>query len=412
MTGIEYDDSNGAAEMTAKTKAFMDEVVIPAERALPGGEPISEAGITELQEAAREYGVFAPQVPAEYGGHGLDFRSMLPIFEQAGRSLLGPIAMRVNAPDEGNMHLLELAGTDEQKRRYLGAVAAGEMDSAFAMTEPMDGGGADPKMIKTTAEKDTDEWVIDGHKWWTGQAPAADVLIVMARTDPDAHPYSGTSMFLVDPDQPGVDIVREIPKLGDEVLGMAHSEIRFDGVRVSEADVLGELNEGFALAQRRLAPARVTHCMRYSGLCERALDVAKAYTSEREGFGERLTEKQALRHDLADAETRLHAVRSMVRHAARRIAAGDEARVETAMCKVFGANVFQDVVDTAVQMCGANGIGKDLPIADFYEDVRILRIADGPDEVHRRTIARHALEEVDPSELERITRYGEAVSGE
>lgn len=214
-------------------------------------------------------------------------------------------------------------------------------------------------------------------------------------------------MFLVDPDQHGVDIVREIPKLGDEVLGMAHSEIRFDGVCVSEEDVLEDLNEGFALAQQRLGPARLTHCMRYSGMCERALDVAKAYIDEREAFGERLNKKQALRHDIADAETRLHAVRSMVRHAARRIAAGDEARVETAMCKIFGANVFQDVVDTAVQTYGANGIGKDLPITDFYEDVRILRIADGSDEVHKRTIARHALENANLKEIGHITRYGE-----
>ena len=157
MTVIEYDDSNDAAEMTARTKEFVEEVVIPTERDLPGGKPISEAGIAELQEVAREYGVFAPQVPVEFGGEGMDFRSMLPVFEQPGRSLLGPIAMRINAPDEGNMHLLELAGTDEQKEQYLGPIAAGEMDSAFAMTEPTDVGGSDPKMIRTTAEQDGNE---------------------------------------------------------------------------------------------------------------------------------------------------------------------------------------------------------------------------------------------------------------
>ena len=404
---IEYTDPERGEEMADRTQEFMNDVVIPTERELPGGEPVSDEKIQELQEQAREYEVYGPQLPEEYGGHGLDFRSMLPVFEQAGRSLLGPPALRVNAPDEGNMHLLELAGTDEQKDRWLRSLAEGEIQSAFSMTEPTDGGGADPKMIKTTAEKDGNEWVINGHKWWTSQATEASLLIVMARTNPNAHPYNGTSMFLVDPDQPGVDIVRNIPHMSDSVVPMTHAEVRYDDVRVSEESVLGELNGGFTLAQQRLAPARLTHCMRYSGMCERALNVAKAYMAEREAFGERLVDKQAPRHDIADAEVQLYAIRSMVRHAARQIAAGDEARTETASCKVFGANVFQDVIDTALQICGGHGIGKDLPIADFYENVRVLRIADGPDEVHRRTIARAAFEEVADIEIDDIPRFGD-----
>lgn len=404
---IDYSEPERGREMASRTREFMNEVVIPRERSLAGGEPVSKATIQELQEKAREYGVYAPQVPEEFGGHGLDFRSMLPVFEEAGRSLLGPEALRVAAPDEGNMHLLELAGTEAQQNRWLEPLVADEIRSAFSMTEPTDGGGSDPKMLKTTAEKDGDEWILDGHKWWTSQATEADLLIVMARTDPEAHPYSGSSLFLVEPDWGGVDIVRNIPHMGDSVIPMTHAEIRYDGVRVPAENVLGDVDDGFALAQRRLGPARLTHCMRYSGMANRALDVAKAYLHEREAFGEELVEKQSLRHEIAEAEMQLHAVQTMVRDAAQRIVEGEQARVETAMCKTFGANVFQDVIDTAVQLCGGHGIGKDLPLADFYENVRVLRIADGPDEVHKRTIARAAIEEYDDSELDDIPRFGD-----
>lgn len=404
---INYSEPERGRKMALRTREFMNEVVIPQERDLPGGEAVSEATIQELQEKAREYGVYAPQVPEEFGGQGLDFRSMLPVFEEAGRSLLGPEALRVAAPDEGNMHLLELAGTEAQQDRWLEPLAADEIRSAFSMTEPTDGGGSDPKMLKTVAEKDGDEWILNGHKWWTSQGTEADLLIVMARTDPETHPYSGSSLFLVEPDWEGVEIIRNIPHMGDSVIPMTHAEIRYDGVRVPSENILGDVNDGFALAQRRLGPARLTHCMRYSGMANRALDVTKAYLHERDAFGETLAEKQSPRHEIAEAEMKLHAVQTMVRDAAQRIVDGEQARVETAMCKTFGANVFQEVIDTGVQLCGGNGIGKDLPLADFYENVRVLRIADGPDEVHKRTIARASIEEYDNSELDDISRFGD-----
>jgi acyl-CoA dehydrogenase len=260
-------------------------------------------------------------------------------------------------------------------------------------------------MIKTTAEKDGDEWVINGHKWWTTQGSESDVLIVMARTDQDAHPYAGCSLILVPTDTDGVEIVRDIPHLGGGVTGMSHAEIKYNDVRVPAENLLGQLNDGFTHAQERLGPARLTHCMRFSGMAERALDVAKAYISERHAFDGPLSEKQALRFEVAEAETELHAARTMVRHAARQIADGKEARVPVSMAKVFAANVTQDVIDTCVQMCGGNGIGKDLPLADFYENVRQFRIVDGADEVHKRVIARDAFSDVDPSEVEHVTRY-------
>jgi acyl-CoA dehydrogenase len=260
-------------------------------------------------------------------------------------------------------------------------------------------------MLRTTAEKDGDEWVINGHKWWTTQGSAADVLLVMARTNQDAHPYAGCSFFLVSPDADGVEIIRDIPHVGPAAVGEGHAEIKYHDVRVPETNLLGERDQGFQHAQQRLGPARLTHCMRFTGMATRALSVTKAYLAEREGFDSPLSNKQALRYEIADAETRLHAVRTMVRDAADKIAAGEEARIEVGMSKVFAANVTQEAIDTALQFCGANGIGRDLPIGDFYEAVRAFRIVDGADEVHKRVIARNAFEDLDEAELESLTRY-------
>lgn len=402
---IKYDDPESAVALADQTCEFIRDVVIPRERedVLSGGD-VSQAAITELQDKARERGIYAPQMPKEYGGQGLSFRDSLLMFEEAGKSLLGPEALRVDAPDEGNMHTLLIAGTDEQKEKWLRPLVAGEIISAFSMTEPMQGGGSDPKMLKTTAQKEGDEWILDGHKWWTSQGDEADILLVMARTDQDKHPYEGCSFFLVPTDTPGVNIKRNVAHVGDS-WGMNHPEVIYDDVRIPEENLLGELNTGFTIAQQRLGPARLTHCMRYSGMAERAIEVAKAYTSEREGFGEKIADKQVPRFEIARAEMRLHAVRSMVRHAAREISVGKEARIEVAMCKVFAANTINEVIDTTVQLCGGNGIAKDLPLGYFYEDVRPFRIFDGPDEVHLRTIARAVFEEVNRDELNTVTRY-------
>ncbi|MFB6164017.1 MAG: acyl-CoA dehydrogenase family protein [Haloarculaceae archaeon] len=404
---IEFADSAEAEALAERAEDLMNEVVIPKERELTGGMPVSQGTIDELREAAREYGVYAPQIDEEYGGMGVDFRDVLPTFEQAGRSLLGATAMRVDAPDEGNMHLLEMQGTELQKEQYLEPLVDGEMRSGFSMTEPMQGAGSDPKMIKTTAERDGDEWVIDGHKWYTTQGVEADVLLVFARTDPDAHPYEGCSVFIVPKEADGVEIVRNIPHLGSEVVGKGHAEIKYNQVRVPEEHLLGQEGQGFQHVQQRLGPARLTHCMRFSGMAQRALGIAEAYMSEREGFGEHLSEKQHPRFVLAEQETQLAASRSLIRQAAQRIAEGHQARIEVSMAKVFAANVAQESIDTALQFCGANGITRDLPLADFYESVRAFRIVDGADEVHKRTIARAAFEDVDESELEPVVRYGE-----
>jgi acyl-CoA dehydrogenase len=416
---IEYRDTERGQTVAARTEAFLDEVVLPREREWLGQRDVradsdrsaeGETLVEELRAEAREREVFAPQLPAEYGGLGLAFEDLLPVFEQAGRSILATRAMHVAAPDEGNMHILEMAGTEAQKERWLRPLARGDISSGFSMTEPAQGGGSDPKQMQTTAEKDGDEYVITGHKWWTTQGSEADVLIVVARTDWDEHPYVGTSLFLVPADTPGVEIRRDVPHMGES--GLSHAEIVYDGVCVPAENMLGAENAGLAVAQQRLGPARLTHCMRFIGMADRALDVAKAYMSERTAFGDPLTDKQALRFEISDAEMRLHAARTMVRHAARTLASEGEARVEVAMSKVFTAETVQDIIDTCVQTCGGNGIGKDLPLADFYESVRAFRIIDGADEVHLRSIAKRALddEEIHPEELAYLTRFREDLS--
>jgi acyl-CoA dehydrogenase len=404
---LDYHDPEAGTAVAERTREFVREDVLPVEREHLGEESIPEDVIAGLRKRAREREIYGPQIPEEFGGLGLDFRAMLPVFEEAGRSLLGPTALRCGAPDEGNMHLLELAGTDGQKERWLGPLAAGDMKSAFAMTEPMNGGGSDPKMLSTTARKDGDEWVIDGHKIWTTQGGDADVYLVMARTNDDVHPYEGTSIILVPADTDGAEVVRDVPHVGGAPLGGTHAEMRFDGARVPVENTLGPEDAGFMLAQQRLGPARLTHCMRFAGMADRALDVATAYASEREAFGGELADKQALRFSIAKRRTELHAVRTMVRHAADAIESGEEGRIEVAMSKSFAANVCQEAIDDALQVCGGAGIGKDLPLADFYENVRAFRIIDGADEVHRRTIAQAAFEDPPTEELAPLPRFGE-----
>ena len=404
---LSYDDSARAEELAGRARDLMDEVVLPRERELAGGMTASEGTIGDLREAAREYGIYAPQIEEEYGGMGEDFRDVLPAFEEAGRSPLGQAAMRVDAPDEGNMHLLELHGTDLQKEEYLEPLVEGELRSGFSMTEPQPGAGSDPKSIRTTAEKDGDEWVIDGHKWWTTQGIRADILLVFARTDPDAHPYEGCSVFIVPAEADGVEVVRNIPHLGSEMTGAGHAEIKYNNVRVPEEHLLGEEGKGFQHVQERLGPARLTHCMRYSGMAERALDIAAAYMSERDAFGTALSEKQYPRFELADQRIRLAAARALVRTVAADIAAGNEARIGVSMAKVFTANATQEAIDTALQFCGGTGVSRDLPLADFYESVRAFRVVDGADEVHRRTVARELCEDVPTEELEALTHFGE-----
>jgi acyl-CoA dehydrogenase len=314
---------------------------------------------------------------------------MALVSQECGVSGLSSLALNAMAPDEGNMHLLLHAGSDEQKERYLRPLAAAEVRSCFAMTEQA--AGSDPTLLRTRAVEDGDGWVIDGEKWFITGAAGAAFAIVVAVTDPDAeNRYLRHSLFLVDADNPGWRVVREIPVMGTEGPG-GHCEVRLDGCRVRSDAMLGERGMGLALAQTRLGPARLAHAMRWIGVAQRAVDMAAQRSLEREAFGRALAEHQAVQWMLADSAIQLYAARLMVLHAASKIEAGEDVRQEVAFVKVFVSEALGDIVDRALQIHGALGYSGDLPLERFYRDARAARIYDGPSEVHRMVIARNLL---------------------
>jgi acyl-CoA dehydrogenase len=395
VPGFEFAVPAEVDGLRRRTAAFVRDELIPREGVLlePGGVPWPLVG--ELRAVARERGIFGPQLPREWGGLGLDMRGVAVLFEEVGTSLLGPLAVNGAAPDEGNMHLLEVVATPEQQERYLRPLAQGAIRSCFAMTEPAPGAGSDPKMLRTVARRDGAGWVVDGHKWYITSADGARFAIVMARTGQYEDPRRGATMFLVDAATPGYSVVRHIGSLDQTFLG-GHCELRFEGCRVGPEAVLGEVDEGFRYAQVRLAPARLTHCMRWLGIARRAHEIAGRRALERHSEGKPLGEHQMVQAMLADSAIDLHAARLMIWQAAWVLDGGGHARDETSMAKVFVAEAVNRVVDRAVQICGALGVSEDLPLALFYREVRPFRIYDGASEVHRASIARRFLRRLKP----------------
>ncbi len=385
-------------DLARRVRAFINNSVIPAESEILGteDEARTSAVVDRLRSQAKEQRLYLPHMPEEYGGQGIGFIGMCALFEEAGRSPIGPLALHCSAPDEGNMHLLLHWASDAQKERYLRPLTEGRIRSCFAMTEPAPGAGADPTMMQTTAVEDGDEWVIRGKKWFTTGADGAAFAIVAAVTDPDAPPHERTSLFLVDADNPGFVVKRRTPVIGSEGPG-GHCEVEFDDCRVPADAMLGERGKGFALMQFRLAPARLTHCMRWIGAARRCYEIAARRALEREAFGHRIAEYQAVQWMLADAYMDLHASRLMTLHAAWKLSKGEQARLETSMCKVFVAEAVGRTIDRAVQILGGLGVTKYTPVGVFYADVRAFRIYDGPSEVHRMSVARSLLKEAGSS---------------
>ncbi|MBE2269160.1 MAG: acyl-CoA dehydrogenase family protein [Anaerolinea sp.] len=380
-------------EIVRRVRAFVDTEVIPVEaRTLASREGLSAAGLMELRAKAKAAGLWAPQLPPDLGGMGLTLSEIVPVFEAAGRSHLGILALNCAAPDEGNMHLLNHYANADQRERYLRPLAAGEIHSGFAMTEPAPGVGSDPNMLRTTAVRDGDEWVINGHKWWTSGGTGAEFLLIMARSNPDVPTSKGATIFIAPANAPGIEFVRDIPHMGFDDLG-GHAEIKFHDLRVPHSSILGNEGDGYALVQARLGPARLTHCMRWTGIAQRALEIATRYAAEREAFGKHLSEHQSIQWMLADSALELHAGRLMMQQAAWLLEQGDQARQETSMCKVFVAETVNRVIDRAIQICGGMGISRDLPLSKWYESARAFRIYDGASEVHRMVIARKVIKQ-------------------
>jgi len=313
---------------------------------------------------------------------------MAIVFEQLGKCQIAPYMFNCDAPDEGNMHLLIEHGSPHQIERYLRPLAGGEVRSGFAMTEPAPGAGSDPSLLQTHAELQGDRWIINGHKWYTTNAGGAAFVIVMARTGSD--PRGGATLFIVDKDTPGFEVVRQIGVMGSDGPG-GHCELTFANVAVGESQILGEVGQGFQLAQARLGPARLSHCMRWLGMAQRALEIAAERAQNREAFGKHLADHEAVQWMLADSATEIHAGHVMTLHAAWLIDQGQDIRHYTSMAKLYVSEILGKVVDRAIQICGSLGYSTDLPLERYYRDARAARIVDGPSEVHRMVIARNTL---------------------
>lgn len=382
--------------MLETARRFVLDEVVPHEAALLHGSWADIAPrLEQLRARAKTLGLWAPFLPEAYGGVGLSLDAYARLSEVLGWTPFGHYICNCQAPDVGNMELLLQFGTEAQRRQFLEPLARGEIRSCFAMTEP-EHAGSNPVWMSTRAVREGDEWVITGHKWFTSSADGAAFTIVMAVTDPEAAlPHARASQIIVPLDTPGFTLVRNISVMGEAGGGWAsHAEVRFDAVRVPLANVLGQPGKGFALAQERLGPGRIHHCMRWIGVCERAFDLMCRYAATRElAPGDVLANRQQVQMWIAESRIAIHAARLMVLDAATRMAhSGQEAaREEVAYIKVFVANTLQEVLDRAIQVHGALGMTDDTPLAWWYRHERAARIYDGADEVHKTVIARRAL---------------------
>ncbi|MFF0366422.1 acyl-CoA dehydrogenase family protein [Micromonospora sp. NPDC005087] len=381
-------------DLVERTTRFVRDVVIPVEEEHGGVVPSqSEPLRAELQRAAREAGVFGPHLPVEYGGHGLGMSDRAPVFQAAGYSLFGPLAVNAAAPDEGNAHLLDLVATPAQKEKYLAPLASGEVRSCFAMTEPSPGAGSDPAALTTRAERIAGGWRITGRKWFITGADGAAYAICMARTTGAPGDRGGATMFLVDAGNPGMTVLRHIPTIDEGTPG-GHCEVIFADCEVPGDAVLGEVDDGFRYAQVRLGPARMTHCMRWLGLARRAHDIAVTRAADRRLFGARLAELGMAQQMIADNEIDLAAADGLITRACWELDQGEPAAQATAIAKTFVAEAVGRIVDRAVQLCGAAGVSHDLLLSRYLREVRPFRIYDGPSETHRWAIARRAVRRV------------------
>jgi acyl-CoA dehydrogenase len=377
-------------DLCATYRAFLDEHVYPAEAALNREDDDADELMASLRARAKAEGLWAPHLPPEAGGTGQGFLAYAYLNEEIGRSSWGQLVFNCQAPDAGNGEILHLFGTEEQKEHFLRPLVEGDTRSFFSMTEP-DVSGSDPTLLRTRAVQDGDEWVIDGHKWFSSGAEGAGFAIVMAVTDPDAEPHRRASQILVPADTPGITI-EPVSVMGHPGRGWTtHCEVRYKGVRVPAGNVLGEPGDGFRIAQKRLGPGRIHHVMRWLGQMQRAFDLMCSYSLQRETFGGPLAEKQTVQNWIADSAAEIHACRLMTLDAAHKIDQGDEARVEVSLIKFYAARALNDVIDRAVQVHGALGLTDRSPLPTMLGHARAGRIYDGPDEVHRMVVSRRIL---------------------
>ena len=376
-----------------KLRTFIDDELIPLEQnpdIYDAYENIKLDVLDVVRAKAKAEGLWAPQIPREYGGLGLSTIGCAAFYEEANRSIFGPVSLNCAAPDDGNMSLLVKIGTPAQQKWWLQPLIDGKVRSAFAMTEPHPGGGSDPNMIQTRAENHGDHWIIKGHKWFITGAAEASHFIVVAKTSDD--PRKNLTAFLYHKDQPGWHIARRIGIMGPEEHG-GHCELIYDGLEISDANRLMQIGDGLKVTQIRLGPARLTHCMRWLGLAKRTMEITTEYISKRQGFGVKLKDRESVQIILGEIAHEIQIGRLLVMHAAWKLDAGDFARKEISSAKLHIANTLHKAVDTAIQLNGARGYSKDTLLEWIYRYARQARLVDGADEVHKMVLAQFALKE-------------------
>src|SRR6476469_8190963 len=400
---MDFSPSSRVEELSGRIAAFLDEHVYPVEleALLALDEEVREGVpypriLVELRERAKADGLWNLFIPGEDYGGGLTNWEYGMLCEEMGRSIVSPMVFNCSAPDTGNAEIILEHGTPEQKDRWLTPLLEGEVRSCFSMTEP-ETAGSDPTGLRGRAELDGDEWVIDAHKWFTSGAVGAAVAIAMLVTDPDAAPHKRASMILVPTDAPGFNLIRPVSVMGHDG-GPGHCEIRYEDCRVPADAVLGERGAGFTIAQDRLGPGRIHHCMRAIGSAERAFELMCRRAHDRESFGGPLAEKQFVQDFIATSRMEIDQARLMVLHGAWRMDTEGKraARQDISMIKVIAAQMHQKVLDSAMQVHGALGMSDDTPLAAQWRQGRWLRIADGPDEVHKMVIALRELNKHKP----------------
>jgi acyl-CoA dehydrogenase len=380
-------------DVRSRIARFVDERLIPLESdrsAYDAHENLASDQLDVMRTQAKAEGLWALRMPRSRGGQGMSLVGLAACYEEMNRSIFGPVVFNAAAPDDGNMVVLDKVGTDAQKDRWLQPIIDGRVRSAIAMTEPAPGAGSDPLMMRTTATRSGDAWIVNGHKWFITGAGVAQHFLLLARTSNDGR--RGLTAFMFDAGQPGWNIVRRIPIMGPEEHG-GHCELRFDGLAIPDENrLLGE-GDGLKVVQIRLGTARLTHCMRWLGLSRRALAIAIDWVEQRESGGVRLADRESVRLMLAKAATDLQIGRLLVMNAAWKLDQGDYARKEISMAKVHVADTLHVVVDTAIQLLGARGYSKDTPLEWMYRYARQARLVDGASEVHRGVIANLVLQE-------------------
>jgi len=383
---MSYEIPSHVRPMRERVLRFVEEKVYPAEAKVEDGHADEARSVMRhLMQQAKDEGLWALGHPKEIGGQGLPFLDYVYVNEVVGRSSLAMVALGTHSLQDSIM-LNEFASA-EWRQKYLKPLVAGEIFPSFAMTEPAVA-SSDPTQLQTTAVLDGDQWVINGHKWFTSGANVAAYTTVMCRTEPDAPPHAAFSMIVVPTDSPGYNIVRDVRVMGRYG---GHCEVIYDNVRVPRANLLGPRGEGFRIAQRRLGPGRIFHCMRWLGQAQRAFDLMCARANSRVAFGKPLGRHQQIQKFIFDSLCEIQASRLLTLHAAHKIDQGDEARVEIGMIKVVGAQMLHNVIDRAIQVFGAMGVTEDTPLERMYREARFARIYDGPDEVHVTTTARRVL---------------------